>query len=332
MRKILTAVMGMCFGMLSVSHGQEVKVAASLEKDSILIGDQIRFRLLVEQEKNQAVAFPLLTDTLTEGVEIIQMYPADSLVLENGRVRIQKEYSITAFDSGRYEIHPVAFQYEEGKEWKQAFTDYAYLTVLRVDIAPADTSLQYFDIKAPYSAPVSFREILPWGILVLLILLISWFLYRYFKARKEGKPLVRKEAPPEPAHVLAFRQLEQIKEKKLWQQDMLKAYYTEMTDALRHYVYRQYGVQSPEQTSSETLELLKERNCIPVELWQTLSEILLSADLVKFAKSRPQPSAHVESWEKAWLFVEQTYTLLQKEEEKREEKVIAETGEKGGEA
>jgi len=45
--------------------------------------------------------------------------------------------------------------------------------------------------------------------------------------------------PLEPAHVIAFRELEKLKNEELWQKGEIKRYYTILTDILRQYLGKQ---------------------------------------------------------------------------------------------
>jgi len=75
------------------------------------------------------------------------------------------------------------------------------------------------------------------------------------KARKSGKPDQR--PPPRPAHEIAFEQLALLKEKKLWQQGLIKQYYSEATEIFRRYLENRYAMQAMEETTDEILAGLR---------------------------------------------------------------------------
>ena len=61
-----------------------------------------------------------------------------------------------------------------------------------------------------------------------------------------------------------------------------KAYYTQLTDTLRQYIRERFGFNAMEMTSSEILENL--RSAGDEKMLAELSELFMTADLVKFAK------------------------------------------------
>ena len=61
-----------------------------------------------------------------------------------------------------------------------------------------------------------------------------------------------------------------------------KAYYTQLTDTLRQYIRERFGFNAMEMTSSEILENL--RSAGDERMLAELSELFMTADLVKFAK------------------------------------------------
>ncbi len=57
---------------------------------------------------------------------------------------------------------------------KRFHSDYSFLEVIRVKIAPQDTSTKIFDIIKPYRAPVTIGEILPWVLLAAVAAALIW--------------------------------------------------------------------------------------------------------------------------------------------------------------
>ncbi len=59
---------------------------------------------------------------------------------------------------------------------------------------------------------------------------------------------------PDPAHVIALRDLERLMSEKLWEKGEIKAYYTRLTEILRQYLENRFSVYSLEMTTDETLD------------------------------------------------------------------------------
>jgi hypothetical protein len=146
---------------------------------------------------------------------------------------------------------------------------------------------------------------LPWILLAMLAGLLFWTIKRFGPQLRKKK---KEEAQPvviEPAHVIAFRELERLKEEKLWQAGEVKKY-TRLTEILRQYLENRYGVFSLELTTSETLEALVKTGFRKDETYNTLKSVLNGADLVKFAKYKPEPAENELSFESSRNFVSAT--------------------------
>ncbi|HPY67608.1 MAG TPA: hypothetical protein PLP03_05530 [Bacteroidales bacterium] len=127
------------------------------------------------------------------------------------------------------------------------------------------------------------------------------------KVRNRTEP----EIDPDPPHIIAFRELERLREEELWQKGDVKKYYSRLTEILRQYLERRYGVNSLEMTTSETLNALVESGFKKDEAYSTLKSVLNDADLVKFAKYKPEPAENDKSFSNSWQFVEVTKTTTE---------------------
>jgi hypothetical protein len=184
-----------------------------------------------------------------------------------------------------------------------------------------DTAKALRDIKAPLKAPVTFAEILPYiGIGLLIVLIILAGIY-YLRMRKQNKPVVRVKRPPEPAHRIALRELDQLKDEKLWQKNQVKEYYTRLTNIVRKYIEKRFGITALEQTSGEILDSFKKSGSIDNDLYGILEELLQLADLVKFAKSLPMPDENERNLNNAYTFVLRTKPRTDSTEENPEKSI-----------
>ena len=301
--KNLTVLILLIFASSLAAKGQDVRVTAGFDTTKIYIGDQIHFNITVDQPSGEVVTLPLLKDTLYRNIEILSGPVTDSSVAGSNRLKITRRYLITSFDSGFYQVPPVFAELKTVNGIKRFYSDYSPLEVMRVRIAPADTTAKVFDIIAPYRAPVTLGELLPWILLVMIAGAAAWFLVRLVKrlrVKKSGKEII---ISPDPAHVIAFRELEKLKEEKLWQRGEVKLYYSRLTEIIRQYLENRFGVFSLELTTSETLEALVRTGFRKDGSYAKLKSILTGADLVKFAKYKPEPSENDLHFEDSWEFV-----------------------------
>jgi hypothetical protein len=292
--------------LLSGTKGQDVTVKAGFDSSKIYIGDQIKYTVTIDQPSDILLEFPLLKDTLVKNIEILSGPAIDSAAIENSRLRITRSYLITSFDSGYYEVPPAYAEIKRESGIKRFYSEYSPLEVMRVKIAPADSTAKIFDIIGPYKAPVTLGEILPWVLLLALAAALIWGIIRLFRKFRRQKKEPEVVINPDPAHVIAFRELEKLRDEQLWQKGEVKLYYSRLTEILRQYLENRYGVYSLEMTTSETLEALLRTGFKKDSLYTSLKTILNGSDLVKFAKYKPEPVENDTHFQNAWAFVEAT--------------------------
>jgi len=268
---------------------QEPAVSTRLDTNDILIGDQTGLLITASFPQNMRLAWPVFQDTLTGNIEVIKVEPADTVKDKRENLtRVTQRVIITSFDSGYHKIPPLSFLYA-----KEGDTSIQYVSTLplylKVNTVEVDTTAAIKPIKAPLRAPLTFREVFPWVLGALLIALVAWFVYYYFRKRKKHQPLFAPRLKPtRPAHELALEGLEELRHRKLWQSGKTKEYYTEMTDIVREYIENRFRVRAVEMTTEEILDGLKGEN-INTDAFDKLRQTLILADLVKFAREQPLP-------------------------------------------
>ena len=295
-----------------------VSVRAEIDSVSLLIGNQTNLRYSVSQPADKFVQFPLFADTISKGVEIIERKNPDTVKLADNRIEVKQDYIVAVFDSGLYIIPPAKFIAEN-----DTFT--SNLLTIEVISVPVDTaSMDFRDIKPIMELPFDWKGLLQMASIILLVLLILavgvYVLVRYLKK----KPILSIEKPEiqAPAHITALQALDKIKAEKLWQHGREKEYYTQLTDVLRLYIEKRFGINAMEMTSDEILLVVSRQlsvNSQPItndyRLMTTdyrlstidyLKQILKNADLVKFAKQKMLPNENDLSIENSYLFVNET--------------------------
>ena len=301
------------------------KVDAQLDSMTIFIGGQVGLNLRVSYPEGQTAVIHQLSDTLTKEVEIVEALPVDTTV-SNGMVELFQRYIVTSFDSGLHYIPPVAVLEFEGGE-KVSTPDLALNVVNPFQNIVVDEQTQtvsVFDIKDVIDAPFSFAELLmylPWifvGLLVIALIVLGIIYYRKYKAKQAGI-VVEKPKHVDPCDVVALTELSRIKEEKLWQKNLFKQYYSEITDTLRRYISERYSVNAMESTTDEIMDELKDALKEDVQDRDKLRDVLEVADFVKFAKHEPLPDENDMAIKRAIEFVENTRDAAQAAEKKEAE-------------
>jgi hypothetical protein len=301
--KIVLLLMVLTFsGQIVCAQG--ITVDAKLDTNLIMIGDQIKFHLSVEQDRSFTIDFPLFADTIATEVEIIDRSNVDTTYLSDKIIRLSQEFTVTSFDSGYHVIRPIPFPFRGNGISDTIESQPQLLMVYTFEI---DSVQGIADIKPPIDTPFTFREAVPYigyglGIVAILVLVI--WLIRYF-SRKEIQT-TKREIPKDPPHVIALRDLDKLAEKKLWQQSKFKEYHSELTEIIRIYIEYRFSIMAMEQTSDEIIQQFERNGLLTQEQFEHLKQMLSIADFVKFAKMHPLPDENEQSLKHAYDFVLKT--------------------------
>ncbi|MBP8958977.1 MAG: hypothetical protein KBG40_00935 [Bacteroidales bacterium] len=297
---------------------QDVRVKASFDSTKIYIGDHVRYIITFDKPKDLPLTLPIFKDTLIKQIEILKGPNIDSSFLSDNYIRIKHEYLVTSFDSGFYQVPPVYAELKSDSGIRRFYSDYVWLQVMRVEMTPPDTTSAIFDIVDPARVPVTAGEVIPWILLALFIGVLIWLAIKIIKRRKKEGPSMQVIRPSEPAHVIAFRELEKLKSEKLWEKGEIKKYYARLTEIIRQYIMNRYSVPALEMTTSETLQALLLAGVSKDENYMKLRKILTEGDLVKFAKYKPEPSENELIFKYAWDYIKSTMVTEQPSETEKE--------------
>jgi hypothetical protein len=215
---------------------------------------------------------------------MIESYKIDT-TKHNAKFQLIKKYGLTQFDSGVYTIPRQKIIIGS----KTLFTDSLKVEVNNVVV---DTTKQgLFDIKPLIEVNKSPSKWWKHVLYVLLILaivagLLYWFIWRKKTLTKEEKIAL---LPPYDRAKLALQQLDQSEYLK---NEEVKEYYSELTGIIRTYLDEKVYDHALESTTEQLinrLQLLKDGQQIDLSKddIKNIETILKRADLVKFAKSKP---------------------------------------------
>lgn len=313
----LFAVLVSALSLLAgVANGQ-VNVSATMDTSMMLIGDQTNMRLEASFPQGYSVAMPIFADTVIRKLEVIEAGKVDT-AFTDGILRLNQKYVVTCFDSGWYAVPQLPFVISQ----PDGFTDTIYSAPIYFGVMtmPLDTANAnaITDIKPMEDAPFIIKELVPYvkiAFLVILALAIVAFIIYVIVKRKRDEPIFVKPKPQEPAHVVALRKLDLLKEQKLWQRGLVKEYYTSLTEIVRIYLFGRFGLQAMESTTAEIMQLTKSVAEIDKDLRKGLQDLLERADFVKFAKAQAEANENEASFEFVEHFVLTTKPVEQLRDE-----------------
>jgi len=307
--KYLISFAAICALLHFACSGQNVQVSAHLDSNSIRIGEQVQLHLIATYNGPKGsvkIQWPAIKDSLISKVKVVSKSQVENVKTDSLHPSLNEQKQdliITSFDSGYYAIPPFTFIVNGDTSHPQE-TEPIMLYVRTVAV---DTTKSIKDIKAPLTASYSWLEALPWiglGLLaIIVIVLIIYFVNRSLKSKK-SEPIVIKVPPVDP-HVKALRALEDLAAKKLWQEGKIKEYHTGITDILRTYLDDRFNINAQEMITDEIVYAMR-RVDIDNEVKSKLKQVLVLADLVKFAKEQPLPAEHEASYTTAVDFIKST--------------------------
>ncbi|MCK5815370.1 MAG: hypothetical protein KAH07_05440 [Flavobacteriaceae bacterium] len=273
MKKNIIYIVFLFSGVLFAQNPINMEV----DTTSIRIGEQIEYKLSVDNSKQ--VLFPILVLDSLKKVEVVEELPVDTL-----DSKFIKKYILTSFDSGAYVI-PRQQVLINNKIYK---TDSLLIQVATVKVDTLKQKL--FGAKLLKEQPIIFDDykLYLWIALGILALIIAVVLYFVLRKKKEEIS----EEDRIPPYELAMERLGALDEKQLWQNDKVKLYYIELTDIIRTYIERELNIPALESTTDELIETILDFKKIktldlPKETIRNLQKLLKEADLVKFAKHKP---------------------------------------------
>jgi hypothetical protein len=274
------------FIITSVGHSQtSPKIKSEVDTTYIKIGEQIQWKVTVDVDSTDQVFFP--EGQTFSPLETVEAFATDT-TRKKDRLTLQKIYALTQFDSGAYKLPAQRIEIN-GVGY---FTD---SILINVETVPVDTLAQkMYDIKPLINVEKSNPDWWKYLLIGFLILAVLGGLFYWFFIRK--KPLTEEEKEALlPPYDRALLELKRLENSKYLIQDEYKEYYSELTDIVRSYLEEDAHVSALESTTDqliEKLELLRDSGELELDTDTIIQfkNILQTADLVKFAKSKPATS------------------------------------------
>ncbi|MEI7662847.1 MAG: DUF4381 family protein [Bacteroidota bacterium] len=274
--------------MVPGSFAQNVGVMARLDTNAMLIGDHVGMTLKYTGPAKSQVLWPFLPDTILGHITIIGRGKIDTVYSADKKsVTLSQQLNFTCYDSGFYTIPSIPFNYKLLPDTSRQMAATTML-LLAVHTVKVDTTQAIKPIIGPLKVPITFREMLPWLLAALAVVILVIGGIWYYRKRKNREPVFTiKPRVVIPPHEMALHAFENLRVKKLWQSGKVKEYHSELTEILRRYIEDRFKVPALEQTSTEITESLISSGGCPRTAIDKLNHLLVLADMVKFAKAQP---------------------------------------------
>lgn len=289
------------------SAAPDARLTVSLDSAHLLMGKVTPLHISLTAPDDPEARLVIPKDSLDGKVEILEILKADTVNHGNGRLEINQDILLQSFDSGDYRLKPVL--YVAGGD-----TIESNRLVLRV-MPVMNDSIQLNDFADVSDVERKWYDYIPdflydyfWYIIMSLILfggVVAAIIY--YRGRKQPEQKI--SAPVLSPYEEAITGLTLLREKKLCEKGYEKQFYSDLTEILRIYLFRQFGINAMEMTSTEILRSLESNPMTRVPR-HYMDRVLEIADFVKFAKVRPLPDDNVKAFDSAVKFVEDTKPVL----------------------
>ncbi len=308
--KVLTLILAVIADI--VPFGQAY-VEPLQQRDSALVADQFEYGFRLDSLKpGTTIMLQDFSAIANDTLVLVRNWKIDTLRNSRGTMDIAGSVVIAPFEEGTYQLPGIAVR----RTLPNGRTDTLLFDpgMLDVKTMPVDTAtFEIHDLKGQMRYPLTFKEILPWICLVLLLAAMIWgivWLVRRYRSRAGGHG-----KPDDPPHVVALRGLDGYRDPKNWEPERQKAYFSGVTDILKAYIDARFSVDAPEMTTAELFDALKSCKGISPELLGETKDMFELADFVKFAKHTATKEESRKSLSTAVNFVTSTYQTALEEEQ-----------------
>lgn len=281
MKKISYIVSSIIACLFSLSILAQDKISATLNRETIKIGETVELTLKTQTAPDASIVFP--KDIAFQPFELLEQTATDT-IKNDGQWEWVKKYTLIQFDSGTHHLKPLPI-FINKKEY--ATPEYKiYVSDVEVDT----TKQPMYDIKATIeSTTEESRSFGYWIALALAAILaaISYFIVKYI----QGKNLTEEDHYRTPLERLT-KKLKNVDAKKQIVNGDIKGYYSEITFLLRDYIEEVLEIPAKESTSTELIQMINQmikKGALKLnkDIVKQLNNLLQTADLVKFAKVEP---------------------------------------------
>ncbi len=299
-------ILGCVLAFCSVVVCAEAKISASVDAQEITIGDTINYTLSAVLPVDAALKDAFVAEGKLGEFEIRDF---KSNIEKDKTQKLRLDYKLSVFKTGRHTIpaYKITYRGSSKEQWQVLSAEAIDIRVQSVLADGREPGLKPLKPKV-----MIWRDFWAW---VVVLVLISGALWAGFKSWRKNKKVLKEAVVAEPAHVIAYRQLEELQRANLVARGRMDEYYEKLSGCLRRYLEKRFFLRAPWMSTEEFLKEVKASPVLNAAQRAVLKEFLLLSDLVKFARYGSSAKEASEAFARAKSFIDQT-----KQEENQEEK------------
>ncbi len=231
----------------------------------------------------------------------------------DGTLTWHQTYTVEPLASGTLDLPPLHVEYGKKPEKGEPDFDAELVTeptkvAIRSVLTTQDAVQRPRDITGALLLPARPLTPLEWSLLIGAIAGVIAGAYAGVVAirRRLNRP-----KPPVPAEIWALQALEELSPAKWFAERRVREFYYRLSEVLRAYIERKFGLHAPEMTTEEFLGMLaRDSSALPYDAYR-LRQFLEACDLVKYAALEPQVGDAEQAVSTARAFVHTTAAAVE---------------------
>jgi len=300
-KAIVIVLLFVTLGVGQLTITAQPKVSATIDQDSILMGDRMVLHLETVSHKADEIVWPLIAGKLQD-VDVIGNSKLDTTFFGDS-LRISASIYLSVYQPGMVAIPGIEFKYKRKRSNRSVRTKPLMVNVSGMEI---DTTKGIVGLKPPIEVKRNLKEWLPFVIAFWLFwLILGGVLYCLFRKKKQHEDYIHRKEIIRPSHEIALEGLNQLKAEKLPDTGQHKEYYVRLTDIIRTYVESRFDVPAMESTTDEIIAGLLKTD-VNKKTVEKMEDIFNEADLAKFAKAKPDVTLCKKGMKDSFDFVQHT--------------------------
>jgi hypothetical protein len=256
----------------------------TVDRNEMRIGDVFHLTITVTHDPGIAVHSPDQNLELGQ-FQIKDILPRQTETLSDGKLQETITYELSTYFTGTFEIPAFDLNFEtpEGQSGTISTTP---IEINVVPLTPEESeNLDIRDIKDPVLLEGESRlwMVITGIIVITLILIAGYFLWRYYKNRGKVVPVGPSLTPQEKA----LQELAHLRDtQEIYEQKQYKVFSTRVSEIIRIYIQERWLINAMDETTEEIIFNLKTTG-LPEDIRTKFQEFFSSCDLIKFAKHEP---------------------------------------------
>jgi len=286
-------------GGVVAAQDKPLSVKAEIDRQQAFVGDRLRFTLTLVTDSTTSVDSIPVGKSLGDFDVIARRH--DLSADKSGGLKHTIDLDLAAYKIGRFWIPQIPIRFiRPDSATSELLTD-----SLMVDIVSVASGDSLVDIKG-LKPQIYFGSQFPWLYVLIAAVVLAAFGVWIWKRRKKSEAAAEAEpVDTRPPWVIADEAMRKLRESDLLARAEFKLFYLRLTEILRAYIEPRFGIDALDRTTSE-LRVELRRISLGDHHYDLLFGLFDSADLVKFAKFKPDVSQAESDFQRGWQFVQGT--------------------------